>query len=138
MQFSCFQIQKQYKNRTGNAAQHQIAVQGITSGHHKIWAETQKKSSSEGDFFIIKDKGHAPGAGDPQKNTGKGSRKSYQKNGQIPFPEKLDQQYDKVSIERALTTVKILRIERQHIEITIGTVIGQTPGVISKSGFVYM
>ena len=61
-----------------------------------------------------------------------------QKNGQIPLPEKLDQQYDKVSIERALTTVKILRIERQHIEITIGTVIGQTPGVISKSGFVYM
>ena len=61
-----------------------------------------------------------------------------QKNGQIPLPEKLDQQYDKVSIERALATVKILRIERQHIEITIGTVIGQTPGVISKSGFVYM
>ena len=56
----------------------------------------------------------------------------------MPLPEKLDQQYDKVSIERALTTVKILRIERQHIEITIGTVIGQTPGVISKSGFVYM
>ena len=61
-----------------------------------------------------------------------------QKNGQIPLPEKLDQQYDKVSIERALTTVKILRIERQHIEITIGTVIDQTPGVISKSSFVYM
>lgn len=54
MQFSCFQIQKQYKNRTGNAAQHQIAVQGITSGHHKIRAETQKKSSSEGDFLLSK------------------------------------------------------------------------------------
>ena len=59
------------------------------------------------------------------------------KRTRFPFP-KLDQQYDKVSIERALATVKILRIERQHIEITIGTVIGQTPGVISKSGFVYM
>ena len=61
-----------------------------------------------------------------------------QKNGQIPLPEKLDQQYDKVSIERALATVKILRIEGQLIEIAIGTVIGQTPGVISKSGFVFM
>lgn len=89
MQFSCFQIQKQYKNRAGNATQHQIAVQGITSGHHKIRAETQKKSSSEGDFFIIKDKGHAPGAGDPQKNTGKGSRNLTRKTDRFPFPKNL-------------------------------------------------